>query len=258
MDLMTLIPLGIVATYAAFSLFEVLRPARQQPRVRGWHLKGAVFLVLGLGLNTLFPMIWDAWLGTHRLIDATSLGTWTGAIYALLVLELGVYAWHRALHRFPLLWRTFHQMHHSAERVDTAGALYFHPFDMAGFAFVYSFMLIVVAGVTPEAALIANLTATFLAFFQHANISTPVWLGYFVQRPEAHSAHHERGVHAYNYSDLPVWDILFGTFKNPAKFEGENGFYDGASARIPEMLAFIDVSEPRKQRPSQQPARAAA
>jgi sterol desaturase/sphingolipid hydroxylase (fatty acid hydroxylase superfamily) len=149
------------------------------------------------------------------------------------------------MHRTPALWRMFHQMHHSAERVDIAGSMVFHPFDIAGFAFVYSFMLIVVAGVTAEAALIANLAATFCSLFQHANIRTPRWLGYFIQRPESHSMHHERGVHAFNYSDLPLWDLVFGTFRNPETFEGASGFYDGASARIPEMLVGMDVSRPR-------------
>jgi len=174
------------------------------------------------------------------------------------VLELGVYVWHRTMHRTPLLWRMFHQMHHSAERIDIWGAMYFHPFDMVGFAFVVSFMLVVVAGVTPEAALIANLTATFCALFQHANIRTPAWLGYIIQRPESHSAHHERGVHAYNYADLPIWDIVFGTFKNPAQWNGKSGFYDGASARIPEMLVGMDVSEPRAKREERESVELAA
>ncbi|HKU43664.1 MAG TPA: sterol desaturase family protein, partial [Polyangiales bacterium] len=97
-----------------------------------------------------------------------------------------------------------------------------------------------------EAALIANLAATFCSFFQHANIRTPSWLGYFIQRPEAHALHHERGVHAYNYSDLPLWDIVFGTWKNPSRWEAQSGFYDGASARIPEMLIGVDVSSARE------------
>ena len=61
-----------------------------------------------------------------------------------------MYAWHRAMHRSNFLFRTLHQMHHSAERVDVWGALYFHPLDLTLFAFVYSFMLVVVAGVTPR------------------------------------------------------------------------------------------------------------
>jgi sterol desaturase/sphingolipid hydroxylase (fatty acid hydroxylase superfamily) len=47
-------------------------------------------------------------------------------------------------------------------------------------------------------------------------------------------------------SDLPFFDLLFGTFHNPREFSAEQGFYDGASARIPEMLRFRDVSEPRR------------
>jgi sterol desaturase/sphingolipid hydroxylase (fatty acid hydroxylase superfamily) len=243
--LMALIPLFIVATYAAFAVFEAVRPGRAFPKIARWRLKGALFLVLALVLTSVIPPLWDAWLGNYRLIDATGLGTWAGAVYGLFMLELGVYFWHRALHRSSFLWRALHQMHHSAERVDIWGSLYFHPLDVLGFSFVYSFMLVVVAGVTPEAALIANLTATFLSFFQHANLRTPAWLGYIVQRPEAHSVHHQRGVHQYNYSDLPIFDILFGTWRNPARWEGQSGYYDGASARIPEMLLGIDVSTPR-------------
>ncbi len=74
--------------------------------------------------------------------------------------------------------------------------------------------------------------------------SSPRWLGYFIQRPESHSRHHARGVHANNYSDLPIFDLLFGTFDNPREFAAETGFYDGASARVVEMLCGRDVAEP--------------
>jgi sterol desaturase/sphingolipid hydroxylase (fatty acid hydroxylase superfamily) len=92
-------------------------------------------------------------------------------------------------------------------------------------------------GVSAEAAIIINLVATFFGLFQHANIKTPHWLGYFIQRPESHSAHHERGVHARNYSDLPLWDIVFGTFYNPNEFTGEVGFYEGGSKKLGPLLA---------------------
>ena len=51
--------------------------------------------------------------------------------------------------------------------------------------------------------------------FQHWNVKTPRWLGYIIQRPESHGLHHELGVHARNYSDFPLWDMLMGTFVNP-------------------------------------------
>lgn len=83
---------------------------------------------------------------------------------------------------------------------------------------------------------------TFNALFQHANVRTPKWLGYLIQRPESHALHHGRGVHAQNYCDLPLWDIVFGTFCNPAEFRDEVGFEPGASARLWDMMCGRDVS----------------
>jgi sterol desaturase/sphingolipid hydroxylase (fatty acid hydroxylase superfamily) len=83
---------------------------------------------------------------------------------------------------------------------------------------------------------------TFLAVFQHTNIRTPQWLGYIVQRPESHSVHHGRGIHHYNYSDLPVFDIIFGTFRNPKEFVSESGFAGASSRQIPEMLLWRDIA----------------
>jgi sterol desaturase/sphingolipid hydroxylase (fatty acid hydroxylase superfamily) len=67
-----------------------------------------------------------------------------------------------------------------------------------------------------------------------------------LQRPESHSLHHARGVHGFNYADLPLWDIVFGTFRNPADAERLQGFYSGASDRVGEMLIFRDVTSLRK------------
>jgi sterol desaturase/sphingolipid hydroxylase (fatty acid hydroxylase superfamily) len=83
-----------------------------------------------------------------------------------------------------------------------------------------------------------------LGIFQHTNIKTPQWLGYIIQRPESHTVHHAKGIHKYNYSDLPIFDIIFGTFKNPKYHEHETGFYNGASNKIFEMLTFKDINKP--------------
>jgi sterol desaturase/sphingolipid hydroxylase (fatty acid hydroxylase superfamily) len=95
-------------------------------------------------------------------------------------------------------------------------------------------------GLSAQAATYTLYFTMFLATFQHANIRTPRWMGYLVQRPERHSLHHARGIHQFNYSDLPLFDILFGTFRK--EFAEHSGFYDGASARIAAMLAFKDIA----------------
>ncbi|HWT11540.1 MAG TPA: sterol desaturase family protein [Allosphingosinicella sp.] len=227
------IALGLFALFAAV---ELVARARNFPEIRLWRLRGAAFLVLYFELATYAPLMWDGWLGEHRLFAADSLPLWAQIAGGFLVLEFGIYVWHRTMHNTPLLWRWFHQMHHSAERVDIWGAFYFHPFDVLGFTFVGSLCLVLGFGISAEAAIVINLLATFCGMFQHANIRTPHWLGYIVQRPESHSLHHERGVHARNYADLPLFDILFGTFANPREFSGEVGFYDGGSSRVGAML----------------------
>jgi sterol desaturase/sphingolipid hydroxylase (fatty acid hydroxylase superfamily) len=140
--------------------------------------------------------------------------------------------------------------------VDSFGAFYFSPLDTFGWVLLGSLTLVVV-GLDARAATWFLYATTLLAVFQHTNLRTPQWLGYLVQRPESHSVHHQRGVHRWNYSDLPLWDIVFGTFRNPKDFAPAAGFWDGASARIPQMLAFQDLSVPPT-RPADPPAAPAA
>ena len=147
------------------------------------------------------------------------------------------------MHKSDRLWKIFHQMHHSSERMDIPSTFYFSPMDMIGFTLLGSIVFALVMGVSPQAITLVILSLNFLSIFQHANISTPKWLGYFIQRPEQHAVHHERGVHKYNYSDFPIYDLLFGTFSNPKTHDKACGFFDGASNQIWEMLTFKDLNK---------------
>ncbi len=233
----------VFGIYGGLILWEALWPARKLPKVRFWKLKGFLAFVLFFYLSSYLPLIWDGTLAKFQVIDLTGLGTLWGAVVGILIYELGVYFWHRSMHTNDTLWRIFHQMHHSAERLDSYGAFYFSPMDMIGFTFLGSLCLVVIAGFTPEATTLIILGTTFLSIFQHSNIRTPVWMGYIIQRPEAHALHHAKGIHAYNYSDISLFDMLFGTFKNPKKFEHETGFYQGASSKVRQMLIFKDISK---------------
>jgi len=225
------------ALFLGFAATDLVSRARHFPEVTNWRFKGVAFALLYFALATYSPLFWDGWLGEHRLLAADTLPLWAQVAGGFLLLEAGVYTWHRTMHNTPPLWRWFHQMHHSAERVDIWGALYFHPFDTLGFTLVGSLALVLGFGVSAEAAIIVNLMATFCSLFQHANIRTPRWLGFIITRPEAHSYHHERNVHARNYGDVPWFDMLFGTYHNPPEFKGEVGFYDGSSKKVLPMLA---------------------
>ena len=222
--------------FSAFVVLELLARGRAFPSISGWKLKGAGFALLYFAVGTYAPLMWDGWLGEHRLLAADALPIWAQIAGGFLLLEFGVYCWHRTMHNVQPLWRWFHQMHHSAERVDIWGAFYFHPFDMLGWTLLGSLTLVLGFGVSAEAAIAINLMATFCSMFQHANIRTPHWLGYLITRPESHSAHHERGVHARNYGDVPWFDMMFGTFHNPQEFNREVGFFEGSSTKVGQML----------------------
>lgn len=222
--------------FTGFALLEFVLHGRKFPPVTHWRLQGTAFTLLYFAVATYAPLFWDGWLGGHRLFAADTLPLWAQIFGGFLVLEFGIYAWHRTMHNVTFLWRWFHQMHHSAERVDIWGALYFHPFDSIGWTLLGSLALVLGFGVSAEAAIVINVIATFYGMFQHLNVRTPHWLGYIIQRPESHSGHHERGIHARNYSDLPLWDMVFGTFHNPTEFKGECGFYDGSSKRVGDLL----------------------
>jgi sterol desaturase/sphingolipid hydroxylase (fatty acid hydroxylase superfamily) len=236
------VSLAVFALYAALMTWEAVAPARPLPRVRGWKTRGLVSFAVFFWLSSYLPLVWDGWLARFQLVDLTGLGTAGGVAVGLLVYEVCAYAYHRAVHGSDTLWRVFHQMHHSAERLDTYGAFWFAPTDMVAWTFVGSVALVLVVGVTPTAATAILLILTLLAILQHANIRTPRWLGYLVQRPESHSIHHGRGIHAFNYADLPVIDMLFGTFRNPDAFEAETGLVDGGSSRLGALLTFRDVA----------------
>jgi sterol desaturase/sphingolipid hydroxylase (fatty acid hydroxylase superfamily) len=97
-------------------------------------------------------------------------------------------------------------------------------------------VLYLVVGLGPEACAYAVLVTGVAELFYHWNVRTPYWLGFVIQRPESHCVHHERGVHAYNYADLPLWDMLFGTFRNPRRWNASCGFGEDRERRIGEML----------------------
>jgi sterol desaturase/sphingolipid hydroxylase (fatty acid hydroxylase superfamily) len=239
------ISLALFALFGALIAWEALAPARPLPAVKGWRVRGLVSFAAYFFLSSYLPLLWTGELARFQLFDLTGLGTWLGAAVGLLVYELGVYVWHRSMHASDRLWLSFHQMHHSAERVDTFGAFWFSPLDMLGWTVLFSICLTLIVGLTPEATTLVLLTTSFLSVFQHANLRTPRWLGYLIQRPESHSRHHERGVHAGNYADLPVFDLLFGTFHNPRDFVAQTGFTDGASSRVTDLLLARDISGAR-------------
>lgn len=237
------VTLLIPVTYVLCLILERLFPARSLPKVKGWVLRGVLAFVMTGFINALLPMAVVSALAGRSLFHWAGLGTAAGALVAFVVTDTVLYWSHRLQHNVHFIWRWTHQAHHSAERLDIAGAAYFHPLDIT-LTVVLTTLTAAALGVTPDAAALSGFISFVYAMFQHLNVRTPRWLGYVIQRPEGHSVHHARGVHAYNYGNLPLSDLLFGTFRNPGHFMPESGFWDGASAQVGAMLLGRDVGQP--------------
>jgi len=243
METVDLIGLLVPVTYFVMLAIEARRPARAFPPRKGWRWIGIGFLLLIGMLSTVIPLLLPLpWLQAHRWMDGTRLGIAGGTVVGYIVLSGIAYAYHRLCHHWTPLWRLSHQIHHSPQRVDMSGATLFHPIEITVQVLMQLFVAVIVLGLDPVAAALVGYVAAFYGLFQHCNIHTPQWLGYLIQRPEAHCEHHRLGVHATNYGDLPVWDLLFGTFRNPRHFDGRCGFEAPADRRVVAMLAARDVN----------------
>jgi sterol desaturase/sphingolipid hydroxylase (fatty acid hydroxylase superfamily) len=238
-EILSYLTIGLIP---AFILLDWAVRGRKHDSTRYWRLRATAVTVANFFIAGYVATFWGTLFGEFHLFDLSTIGTVGSLVVGILVYELGHYGYHRMAHSHDWLWRMGHQMHHSAESLDAFGANYLSPLDAFMFTSISSVVFFPLLGVTVEAGVIAAAFLAFNAVFQHANIKTPRWLGYLIQRPESHSLHHGRGVHAHNYADLPLVDMIFGTFVNPKDHRAEVGFYDGASAKLGSMLMGKDMS----------------
>lgn len=223
-------------------LAELAQPGRAWPKVAGWWSRA--FLLNGCQILSVYlaGFLWDDWMARHRLWSADSLGIAGGAAAGYLVITFVYYWWHFWRHRSPFLWRWFHQVHHSPQRIEIITSFYKHPFELIANGVISSAVLYLVVGLGPVAASQAVLLSGVGELFYHWNVRTPYWLGFIIQRPESHCVHHQENLHHYNFADLPLWDMLFGTFRNPAQWDGRCGF-GAKESRLGEMLLGRDVNQ---------------
>ena len=236
------ISLIVYAIFGGLFIWESFFPARKLPKIKLGKLRGLIFFIVYMLLTTYIPLFWDGFFSSYQLVDLSHLNLAIQIFIGVILFELVQYGWHISMHKSDFLFRASHQIHHSSERLDVSSAFMFSINDMIGLSLVGSITFALLMGLNPQAITIIILSLTFLGVFQHANIKTPRWIGYIIQRPESHAIHHAKGIHKYNYTDLPIIDMIFGTFKNPENFEHETGYYLGASNRIIDMLLFRDVS----------------
>jgi len=236
------IPLIVLASAVLMIVCELLYPGRPWPRVARWWVRALLLNAIQIGVVLLAGLAWDGWMQRHRPGSADALGPSWGGIVGYLAITLVYYGWHRWRHSSAFLWRWFHQVHHSPQRIEIITSFYKHPFEIVTNGVLSSAIVYIGVGLGPVAAANAVLLSGLAELFYHWNVPTPYWVGFLFQRPESHCIHHQEGLHSYNFGDLPLWDMLFGTFRNPKRWESTCGFGPGGEQRLGEMLRGVDVN----------------
>ncbi len=222
-------------------VIERLRPGWTQPDRREWRLRVLFLGSFELCVVFLIGLIVKDWWLFPSLFDWSDLHPGLGGLLAYLSASFFFYWWHRVRHECGPLWRIFHQLHHSAGRLETLTAFYKHPLEAAVNSLVSAMLVYLVFGLDLGGAAFYTSITIVAQLMVHLNTKTPRVLGYFFQRPEMHRIHHQPGSEHLNYADIPLWDILFGTFHNPAEFDGSCGFSSQREERLGDMLMFCDV-----------------
>jgi sterol desaturase/sphingolipid hydroxylase (fatty acid hydroxylase superfamily) len=159
---------------------------------------------------------WAASQGLGLLAWAGA-GQWSALAVGILGLDAVSYAWHRANHRLPPLWR-FHQVHHGDASFHFTTALRFHPGELL-LALPVRLAAVVLLGVPPEGVLIFEMIFGVANLLEHGNFDLPRRLEPVAQRLLVTPALH-RGHHAADWRELDtnfgtvfsIWDRLAGTF----------------------------------------------
>lgn len=231
-------------TFAAFVVIftkEVVAPASGASCDKRWRLYAGGLNAANLVVVVAAGFMFEGWISGSSLLGLSGkVDVVSGAALTFLASSFVAYWWHRLIHKSDRLWRWTHQLHHSPSRIEALTAFYVHPFDALAATLLNALVAYGLLGVSGLSAGLSLVGVTLFNLIAHADQRTPWWLGFFTQRPEMHRLHHERGVHRSNYG-LPLWDLMFGTWRNPREAGVECGFVPEKEAQIGAMLMCRDV-----------------
>ena len=207
----------------AFGLLSALEQGAPKERISRKWLRQSYTANLSLFLfNSLVMSILSAAsllvVAKHHLIGPGLLGSIENhggkLILSFLSLDLLLFGWHIACHRFDDLWR-FHKVHHNDPYLNVSTAFRLHIIELL-ITHLLKAMTIVVMGIDESVILVSETTTTLFVMLHHTNTTFKAekWLGLVFIMPSLHRTHHsvQRNEHDNNYGAvLSVWDRLFGT-----------------------------------------------
>lgn len=209
---------AVVLVFAGLFILERIYPASTSlAHALKRIIRNLAFWPLNLPLSVFVVLPVSRLAADHALWASPDMPA--RIIFDLIVLDVFLYWWHRAMHEVPLLWR-FHRVHHLDRHLDTTSAIRFHPGEI--FFSVFARALVIMLFAIPFMSVVVfEALVLAAAFFHHSNwrlaknIERPL-TSIFVT-PSFHWVHHhaKRVDTDSNYGTLlSLWDRLFAT-KSP-------------------------------------------
>src|SRR5687768_1531554 len=168
----------VLAAALIMMAVEAAAPGRTWPRVSGWWARALALNGVQILSVLVVGKAFDAWLAPRRPWSADGMGVAGGALLGYFVITFFYYWWHRWRHESSFLWRTFHQVHHSPQRIEIITSFYKHPAEIVINGLLSSAIVYGLVGLAPEAAAGSVALSGLGELVYHWNISTPHWLGY--------------------------------------------------------------------------------
>ncbi len=210
----------IAGVFILFFAWEHLRPAISANN-QTWRriAKNLSFWPLNIGLSLLIILPISYFASQHLLWERSSL-----ILLDIIILDLFIYWWHRAMHELSFLWR-FHEVHHLDEHLDTTSAVRFH-FGEVFFSSLVRAVVIMVFAVPFSSIVIFETLVMSFALFHHSNIKIPELvdniLSKIIVTPNIHWVHHHavRKDTDSNYGTIfSFWDRVFKTKSATRRFD---------------------------------------
>lgn len=218
-----------VGTFAALVILERRRPLRStqaEPKlarnVRNLFVASAALVITQVVERPFAMRLARRVERRHQgLLKQLKLPLSIETVFAVLLLDYTLYAWHYLTHRVPVLWR-IHLVHHVDLDMDASTGIRFHAAELL-ISVLFRIAQIRIIGVSPLAFTAWQTLLLPSVLFHHSNVELPVaWerkLSRLIVTPRLHETHHStrREETDSNWSSgLTVWDWLHGTLRRDA------------------------------------------
>lgn len=209
----------IISMYVLMGILEYMAPAERGHTWSG-RCRNFTYTLIYLSLGSFLLRNIHSYLPqVQRHIHYHQYPFLFAFIY-LLVTDFVYYWYHRAEHRWSVLWR-IHELHHSDSEVNITTSLRTHWLEKPVQHCTILLPTLFVVGVDPPAILWWAIIGQAWEMFTHSNINCYVHpLGTVLCNPSIHRIHHSvlEEHHRCNFAQyFTFYDMIFGTYVAPRR-----------------------------------------